>query len=53
MTYEEKLALYNEKLAYEVCPIRIRQLEAAKFALFYEETKRLDALLSEALGEER
>jgi hypothetical protein len=40
MTYEEKIAMYEEKLKYEVCPMRIRQLEGRKYALMFEEVQR-------------
>lgn len=40
MTYEEKIAMYEEKLKYEVCPMRIRQLEGRKYTLMFEEVKR-------------
>lgn len=40
MTYEEKIAMYDEKLKYEVCPMRIRQLEGRKYTLMFEEVQR-------------
>lgn len=40
MTYEEKIAMCDEKLKYEVCPMRIRQLEGYKYTLMFEEVQR-------------
>jgi len=40
MSYEEKIAMYEEKLKYEVCPIRIRQLEGRKYSLMFAEVER-------------
>ena len=40
MTYEEKIAMYDEKLKYEVCPMRIRQLEGRKYTLMFQEVER-------------
>ena len=40
MSYEEKIAMYDEKLKYEVCPMRIRQLESRKYAMMFEEVER-------------
>jgi hypothetical protein len=40
MTYEEKIAMYEEKLKYEVCPMRIRQLQGRRDTLMFEEVMR-------------